>query len=112
MSLRVAIAGAGIGGLCLAQGLRRAGIEVAVYEQDPAALARGQGYRLRLDHEGHAALRSCLPDDLFALHESAGIQLRVLSNLWPLWDAVVASTLGFSGIRMRNATSRPRSGGA
>lgn len=45
--------------------------------------------------------------DLFALHEEAGIQLRVLPNLWPFWDAVIASTLGFSGIRLRNAAPRP-----
>jgi hypothetical protein len=44
--------------------------------------------------------------DLIQLHEAAGIQLRVMPNLWPLWDAVVQSTLGFSGIRLRNA--RPR----
>jgi hypothetical protein len=44
--------------------------------------------------------------DLLALHESAGIQLRVLPNLWPFWDVVVASTLGFSGIRLRNAQPR------
>jgi hypothetical protein len=34
------------------------------------------------------------------------VELRVLSSLWPLRDAVVASTLGFSIIRMRNATPR------
>ena len=45
--------------------------------------------------------------DLFELHEAAGIQLRVLRNLWPLWDAVVASTLEFSGIRLRHAAPRP-----
>jgi hypothetical protein len=45
--------------------------------------------------------------DLLRLHEEAGIQLHVLTNLWPFWDAVVASTLGFSGIRMRNARPRP-----
>lgn len=45
--------------------------------------------------------------DLFALHEQAGIQLRVLPNLWTFWDAVTASTLGFSGIRLRNAAPRP-----
>jgi hypothetical protein len=42
--------------------------------------------------------------DLFELHEEAGIQLRVMNNLWPFWDAVRTSTLGFSGIRLRNAT--------
>jgi hypothetical protein len=46
--------------------------------------------------------------DLLALHEAAGIQLRVLPNLWPFWDEVVGSSLGFSGIRLRNALPRPR----
>jgi hypothetical protein len=41
--------------------------------------------------------------DLFALHEEAGIELRVLPRLWSFWRAVAASTLGFSGIRLRNA---------
>ncbi|MEO3755349.1 DUF6886 family protein [Streptomyces sp. B6B3] len=46
-------------------------------------------------------------DDLLTLHREAGIQLRVLDNLWEFWDAVVDSTLGFSGIRLRNARPRP-----
>ncbi|MET7332725.1 DUF6886 family protein [Nonomuraea sp. NPDC005650] len=41
--------------------------------------------------------------DLFELHAEAGIQLRVLPSLWPFWDEVIASTLEFSGIRLRNA---------
>lgn len=41
--------------------------------------------------------------DLVRLHEDAGIELRVLGNLWPLWNEVVASTLEYSGIRLRNA---------
>jgi hypothetical protein len=41
--------------------------------------------------------------DLLRLHRDAGIQLRVLGNLWEFWDAVTASTLGWSGIRLRNA---------
>ncbi|MFI9407756.1 DUF6886 family protein [Nocardia sp. NPDC052316] len=44
--------------------------------------------------------------DLLTLHEPAGIQLRVLPNLWDFWDATTASSLGFSGIRLRAA--RPR----
>ncbi|UWP86269.1 hypothetical protein Dfulv_19305 [Dactylosporangium fulvum] len=44
--------------------------------------------------------------DLLQLHAEAGIQLRLLPNLWPFWDAVVASTVGFSGIRLHNALPR------
>src|SRR6185437_15911971 len=63
--VRVAVVGAGIGGLCLAQGLRKAGLEVTVYERDQALDARGQGYRLHLD--AGPALRACLPPDLYDL---------------------------------------------
>jgi hypothetical protein len=45
--------------------------------------------------------------NLLELYEEAGIELRVLPSLWTFWDAVTASSLGFSGIRLRNA--RPRS---
>lgn len=45
--------------------------------------------------------------DLLGLHEAAGIQLRVLPTLGPFWAAVITSTLGFSGIRLRNAASAP-----
>ena len=41
--------------------------------------------------------------DLVARHDEARIELRVVPNLWPLWNDVVASTLEFSGMRLRNA---------
>jgi 2-polyprenyl-6-methoxyphenol hydroxylase-like FAD-dependent oxidoreductase len=63
--VKVAVAGAGIGGLCLAQGLVRAGLEVTVYERDRALACGGQGYRLHIDAE--PALRTCLPPDLYEL---------------------------------------------
>lgn len=44
--------------------------------------------------------------DLLALHAEAGIELRVVDSLWPWWDAVITSTLEFSGIRLRNAQPR------
>jgi hypothetical protein len=44
---------------------------------------------------------------LLRLHDEAGIQLRVLPHLWPFWDAVIASSLGYSGIRLRNTRPRP-----
>ena len=43
-------------------------------------------------------------DDLVGRHERAGIELRALPNLWPLWNEVAGSTLEFSGIRLRYAT--------
>ena len=45
-------------------------------------------------------------DDLIARHAAADIPLRSEANLWPLWDQVVASTLEYSGIRLRYAEAR------
>ena len=44
--------------------------------------------------------------DLLTLHQEADIQLRVLGNLWAFWDAVIESSLEFSGIRLHNAVPR------
>jgi uncharacterized protein DUF6886 len=41
--------------------------------------------------------------DLAARHEEAGIPLHTDPDLLGLWNDVIASTLGFSGIRLRNA---------
>ncbi|MEA1677349.1 NAD(P)/FAD-dependent oxidoreductase [Nitrospirillum sp. BR 11163] len=64
---RVAIIGAGLGGLCLAQALTRAGIDCVVYERDGALDGRAQGYRLRIDADGADALARCLPAELYDL---------------------------------------------
>jgi 2-polyprenyl-6-methoxyphenol hydroxylase-like FAD-dependent oxidoreductase len=66
----VIVIGAGLGGLALAQGLRRAGIEVAVYERDTALTSRRQGYRLHLDAQARDALRRLLPTSLFELFQA------------------------------------------
>ncbi|MFI6396299.1 FAD-dependent oxidoreductase [Nonomuraea sp. NPDC050540] len=68
--LRVLIAGAGLGGLCLAQGLRRAGVDVLVFERDAGPYSRAQGHRVHLDERGEDALRACLPEHLFDLYEA------------------------------------------
>ena len=41
--------------------------------------------------------------DLVERHERAGIELRTEDHLLAFWNEVVGSTLGFSGIRLRNA---------
>ncbi|AXE86071.1 NAD(P)/FAD-dependent oxidoreductase [Streptomyces sp. Go-475] len=65
-SFHVLIAGGGMGGLCLAQGLRRAGISCTVHESAPG-VGRA-GYRLHMNGAGGRALQQCLPDNLFELY--------------------------------------------
>ncbi|MFF1615322.1 FAD-dependent oxidoreductase [Amycolatopsis sp. NPDC058278] len=67
--MRVIVIGAGLGGLTLAHGLRRAGIDVAVYERD-GARGRPQGVSLHVDDRGAAALRACLPPAHAAMAEA------------------------------------------
>jgi salicylate hydroxylase len=82
---QVAIVGGGIGGLCLAQGLRKAGIGVAVYERDRVRDERLQGYRIHIDPHGGRALHRCLPP--------------------ALWEAFVA-TCGNTGGKFRFLTDQ------
>lgn len=65
--MHVLIIGGGIGGLCLAQGLVKAGVSVTVYERDAAPDARLQGYRLNVEPLGSRALHACLPDHLWQI---------------------------------------------
>ena len=78
-------------------------------------VARVVAYRLPADsfeHDGDGFWVSRKPveplelvevGDLVARHSKAEIELRVVPSLWPLWERVAASTLEFSGIRLRNA---------
>lgn len=45
--------------------------------------------------------------DLVDRHAEAGIELRLVPDLAALWQRVIASTLEFSGIRLRNLAARP-----
>lgn len=45
--------------------------------------------------------------DLLTALLAEDVELRITPSLWPLADALVASTLHFSLIRMRNAMPRP-----
>ncbi|MDA0159061.1 FAD-dependent monooxygenase [Solirubrobacter ginsenosidimutans] len=65
--LHVLIAGGGLSGLCLAQGLRKSGHTVEVFERDPDHRRR-TGYMLHMNAFGGEGLRTCLPDDLYELY--------------------------------------------
>lgn len=58
--MHTTIVGAGLAGPLLAQGLRRAGVDVLVYERDEPDRP-DQGYRIAIAAEGDLALRACLP---------------------------------------------------
>ncbi|WP_433066528.1 FAD-dependent oxidoreductase [Dactylosporangium sp. CS-033363] len=51
--------------MCLAHGLRRAGIDVVVYERDRTRRSGLHGYRVGIDPHGSRALKACLPPDLY-----------------------------------------------
>jgi hypothetical protein len=44
--------------------------------------------------------------DLLEMHAAAGIELRVVPDLRALWERVIASTVQFSGMRLRNLGAR------
>jgi 2-polyprenyl-6-methoxyphenol hydroxylase-like FAD-dependent oxidoreductase len=69
-ALRVLVIGGGLGGLCLAQGLRRRGVRAVVFERDPDPTPPAERYSIDINAFGNRALRECLPP--------------------PLWDAYVA----------------------
>jgi len=69
-SPRVLIIGGGIGGLCLAQGLHQAGIDVAVFDCDASAVPDRQGYGFSVNHDGDGALHRCLPPNLYELYRA------------------------------------------
>lgn len=56
---------AGYGGLALAQGLKRDGVSVAVYEKQRSRTHGLYGYRVGINPDGNRALRECLPPKLF-----------------------------------------------
>lgn len=80
-SFHVIIIGAGTGGLCLAHGLKRAGIRVAVYERDRTRKDGLQGYRVGISPGGSRALHECLPPDLYRTFVATCARAPVYFNI-------------------------------
>lgn len=83
LPVKTLVIGAGLGGLCLAQGLRRAGLDVAVFERDRSPEQHSQDYRIHLNSQGARALRRRLPPplwDRFAAASAHDQQFRFLTE--------------------------------
>ncbi|QIS14318.1 FAD-dependent oxidoreductase [Nocardia arthritidis] len=64
--LKVIVAGGGIGGLALANGLRRAGVQVSVHERDTLRTDRLQGFRIHISPHGSRALAELLSPEMYS----------------------------------------------
>lgn len=99
--LHIIIIGGGIGGLCLAQALKCAGISVAVYERNPARVWP-EGYRIHINPVGSRALYECLPAalwDIFIAIASKppaglGFLTEQLEQLVVIGEEFMANTTG------------------
>jgi len=80
--MRIAIVGAGPGGLTLARVLHLHGIDAVVYEREPSRTARGQGGMLDLHLDsGQRALREAgLTEGFLAIARREGQDMRLLDH--------------------------------
>ncbi|MFJ5847579.1 FAD-dependent oxidoreductase [Streptomyces sp. NPDC092903] len=85
---RIAVIGAGPGGLTCARVLQRHGIPVTVYDRDPDENSRNQGGSLDLhDDNGQIALREAgLLEEFFALARFEGQEMRRLDPAGSVLD--------------------------
>lgn len=87
--MHIVIIGAGLGGLCLAQGLHRRGVSFDVYERDAAPDSRPQGFRIKIDQTGQQALEACLPPALNILfRETCAIPVSGVNLIGPSLEPV------------------------
>jgi 2-polyprenyl-6-methoxyphenol hydroxylase-like FAD-dependent oxidoreductase len=64
---RIAVVGAGLGGLALAQSVRRTGLDFVVLEKDSSFAAPGRTVRVHCDPRLNEMAAGCLPPRLFEL---------------------------------------------
>ncbi|RYO94432.1 hypothetical protein DL766_002780 [Monosporascus sp. MC13-8B] len=68
------IVGAGLGGLGLAQGLKKRGISFTIFERDPTPDARSQGYRIKVFPDTVPDLQYLMTPELFAEFEATAAE--------------------------------------
>ncbi|MBL8555298.1 MAG: hypothetical protein JNL41_13550 [Phenylobacterium sp.] len=82
-------------------------VQLAVYEMPSQTFFEANaeaGYWI--SRNAVEPVRRTLIDDALGALVGAGVEVRVLQDIWPLRDAVVGSSLRFSIIRCRNAEPR------
>lgn len=79
----------------------------------PAAAFRSFGEPIPHAHVALAPVRPLRAPEpvgnLLELHARAGIELRLVDSLWPFVDRAAGCSVGYSGIRLRNAIARATS---
>ncbi|OCK80347.1 FAD/NAD(P)-binding domain-containing protein [Lepidopterella palustris CBS 459.81] len=92
---RVLIIGAGLGGLSLAQGLKKAHIPFHVFERDPSSNFRPQGYRIKINPEGAQALKAVMSTEMWEYFEKSCAESKFgETNINALDGGIIASRAG------------------
>ncbi|KAL9101313.1 MAG: hypothetical protein Q9163_003425 [Psora crenata] len=91
----VLIIGGGLGGLALAHGLKNRCIPFHLFEADPTPDYRAQGYRLKINADGAAALSSVLSPEMWEYFEQTCTVSKVGETNFNAIDAsIIASRAG------------------
>lgn len=80
--MRVLIIGGGIGGLCLAGGLVRGGVDVEVFERSPVRAVGMAGYGIHLNADGLQALHDSLPSDSWEELDAVANRASTMVHFW------------------------------
>ncbi len=78
---KVLVIGAGLGGLCLAQALRKAHIDVKIFERDSKPWDRLQRYCLYLEADALHALREVLSPNLHRLFQATAMRTQPFTTI-------------------------------